>query len=381
MIDTPGFDDTSRSDAEIFNEIAFFLARIYERGHRLSGIIYLHRITDPRVSGSALKNLEVFKRLCGHQAFSLIRLVTTRWNDVRDKAEFWEQAEQREIQLSQDDRFWADLIRKGSQVVRHDGTEASARAIVAEIVNRGHREVLNVQSEMVDMNLALEKTTAGMFLSQEYDRLQQKYEAELGELQEEKLRAISERDMDGAKALEDQEKEFSARKEQGHADQKQLQMSFEKLKEVKIPELKRRVQAQAVEGTENSQNIDLQVLQANVEQLQEDKERDAREREREKREQKRKERELQAEIARLRQEQEFSRAPPERRSTREQVIAELESPHHRASQQHHTRSQKETKQQHLMKKSLRIPEPITIQAVSFRNDPMKWFWNNVVFGA
>lgn len=72
LIDTPGFDDTETSDADVFQEIATFLARCFETGIRLSGVIYLHRITDPRMSGSAMKNLELFKLLCGKDAFPIV---------------------------------------------------------------------------------------------------------------------------------------------------------------------------------------------------------------------------------------------------------------------------------------------------------------------
>ncbi|KAJ1334959.1 hypothetical protein MN608_01691 [Microdochium nivale] len=64
LIDTPGFDDmlpgSTRSDTEELKDIAFFLAQTYGRAIRLAGIIYLHRITDMRISGSALKNLAMF---------------------------------------------------------------------------------------------------------------------------------------------------------------------------------------------------------------------------------------------------------------------------------------------------------------------------------
>ncbi len=49
IIDTPGFDDTERSDTEILTEISRLLALQYEIGMKLKGVIFLHRITDVRI--------------------------------------------------------------------------------------------------------------------------------------------------------------------------------------------------------------------------------------------------------------------------------------------------------------------------------------------
>lgn len=41
------------------------------------GIIYTHRITDNRMSGSVCKNLDMFSRLCGDGTAERVRLMTT----------------------------------------------------------------------------------------------------------------------------------------------------------------------------------------------------------------------------------------------------------------------------------------------------------------
>jgi hypothetical protein len=51
LIDTPGFDDTNRSDTEVLKEIARWLVASYKGKILLNGIIYLHRITDIRMQG------------------------------------------------------------------------------------------------------------------------------------------------------------------------------------------------------------------------------------------------------------------------------------------------------------------------------------------
>jgi len=57
LIDTPGFDDSERSDTEILTEISKLLAAQYKLGVNLKGVIYLHRITDNRYQGSSVRTL------------------------------------------------------------------------------------------------------------------------------------------------------------------------------------------------------------------------------------------------------------------------------------------------------------------------------------
>lgn len=56
LVDTPGFDDTNRSDTDVLTEIANWMGSTYRHGMLLSGILYLHRITDKKITGSSMKN-------------------------------------------------------------------------------------------------------------------------------------------------------------------------------------------------------------------------------------------------------------------------------------------------------------------------------------
>lgn len=63
LVDTPGFDDTNLSNTDVLREIATWLTGSCNNEVKLNGILYLHRITDPRMGGSAKKNLFMFKKL------------------------------------------------------------------------------------------------------------------------------------------------------------------------------------------------------------------------------------------------------------------------------------------------------------------------------
>lgn len=49
LIDTPGFDDTNRSDIETLRSISHYLSISYANRVSISGILYLHRVSDVRL--------------------------------------------------------------------------------------------------------------------------------------------------------------------------------------------------------------------------------------------------------------------------------------------------------------------------------------------
>ncbi|KAJ3555718.1 hypothetical protein NP233_g12142 [Leucocoprinus birnbaumii] len=154
FVDTPGFDPTSHENLEVLNDIARWLAQKYQGGVKLSGVIYTHRITDNRVSNSALTTLDLFQKICGADAFPNIRLVTTHWDDVRgDTHEY----EKRETELC--NVFWSPLIERGSKTLRFHNNTTSAWDIIDTLPL--DQRTLQIQQEMVDQNLSLEETTAG----------------------------------------------------------------------------------------------------------------------------------------------------------------------------------------------------------------------------
>src|SRR5262245_53143547 len=82
LVDTPGFDDTNRADAEVFETLAKWLKETFIAGTLLTGIIYLHRITDVRMTNASVRNLTLFRKLCGEDNLSNVILVTNRWEMI-----------------------------------------------------------------------------------------------------------------------------------------------------------------------------------------------------------------------------------------------------------------------------------------------------------
>ncbi|EKM78785.1 hypothetical protein AGABI1DRAFT_15253, partial [Agaricus bisporus var. burnettii JB137-S8] len=122
--DTPGFDDDTRSDTEILTEVADWLKQTYQAGVKLSGILFLHRITDNRMTNTLVRNLDMFENLCGNGAFSNVRFVTTHWDQLKDN----NQGIKNEGELCK--KYFNTFLCGGSQVHRFQSSFASAWQII-----------------------------------------------------------------------------------------------------------------------------------------------------------------------------------------------------------------------------------------------------------
>jgi len=163
IVDTPGFDDSKRSDADILAEISQFLTAQYIWGEfELRGIIYLHRITDPKMTGSAGRYFRMFQDLCGEEAFKNVILVTTMWDQLKDESVGY----RRDQELR--NNFWNLMEEKGSQITTFDGSHEQAEGLVLQLLGKPPI-TLQLQRELVDDDQVLENTSAGRLVAAHLD--------------------------------------------------------------------------------------------------------------------------------------------------------------------------------------------------------------------
>ncbi|KAK4159912.1 P-loop containing nucleoside triphosphate hydrolase protein [Cladorrhinum sp. PSN259] len=168
VVDTPGFDDTDRSDAEVLDDITRFLAAQYESGVKLRGIIFLHRITDVRMQGSALTHFHIFEELCGEEALGNVILLTTRW----DELDHIDTGRRRQQELR--DEYWDSMIEHGSYVRKfHPASPDLAEALILRLLRR-QDVVLQVQKDVMVQGKPLEATSVGRFV---VERLEKRLES------------------------------------------------------------------------------------------------------------------------------------------------------------------------------------------------------------
>src|SRR4051812_36256118 len=162
LVDTPGFDDSDRSDVDVLRELATWLKTAYEVNIKLDGIIYLHRVTDVRMQGSAARNLRMFKFLCGDNALRKVILATTRWEEVQKKVGI-----QREQELKTTSAYWGSMITLGSRVERHYNNRESAMKLIDSYLPGSDTMSLEIQNEMVLEKAELPQTKAGKSLNED----------------------------------------------------------------------------------------------------------------------------------------------------------------------------------------------------------------------
>ena len=157
LLDTPGFNDTTRSDGETLQELAYWLAAASESGIHLSGIVFLHRITDVRFQGSAKRALEVVKAMCGIDAFCGLIVATTMWDKVAGSDMGIARHRQKQLYAKVREDVVAHPIRLCAlSAARHD-----THRIIEQFLNDNRRLKLAIQEELVVKNSSLHETTAG----------------------------------------------------------------------------------------------------------------------------------------------------------------------------------------------------------------------------
>ena len=167
LIDTPGFDDTNRSDTDVLKDVAFYLSKVYQKDIKLAGIIYLHRITDMRMSGSSLRNLNMFKKLCGDDSYKHVVLATTMWGNLNGPGLSYDKGVKREQDLLKTKEWWGLMHSRGSKVYQYTDNKESAMSIISYLIELRTKVVLDIQREMVDERKTLEDTSAGQEIERE----------------------------------------------------------------------------------------------------------------------------------------------------------------------------------------------------------------------
>ena len=201
----------------MLTEIAEWLTDTYRRDVKLSGIIYLHRITDLRMTGSAKENYLRFQRLCGPEALRKVILATSMWEGVDPAV-----GEARERELAETEEFWGYMLRHRSQMHRHYNTAESVRRLIGVFAGSATPEPisLRLQEEIVDQGMSLIETQVGRGWEQALDKEREKYRKEL-----EDIRAAMKEQM--SKELKELEEHMQKKLDKSEKDRDALASAME----------------------------------------------------------------------------------------------------------------------------------------------------------
>ena len=142
----------------------------------LTGIIYVHRISDVRFTGTAAKSFKTLLAMCGDRALRNVVIVTNMWGKVTPEV-----GDARKEELA--NSFFKRALDNGAKFIAHDDTVESTHNIIRTILDN-QQVTLRIQKEIVHQGKMIEETAAGKELRRELDERVKKHLEQLQELQE-----------------------------------------------------------------------------------------------------------------------------------------------------------------------------------------------------
>lgn len=200
VVDCPGFDDTYLSETEILKSLAGFLTVAYSQNFKITGLLYMHKITDTRVGGASFRHMNMFKELCGTDSLKNVVYVMNMWSQPPTEDEIL-----REDELRNSDEFFGAPLAEGAQMARHHNTQESAHDIIRKLLPRSPT-VPQISKQLVDEGLTLEETSAGVALGHGLEDEIRKLNEEIRRLREDHDKATRENNERFKKTLEAQER-------------------------------------------------------------------------------------------------------------------------------------------------------------------------------
>ena len=149
------------------------MAKSYENGTLLTGILFLQPVSQVRLQGSEKKRTRLFKTIMGENAYQRVVIATTMWNQLSE-AEATVRQNQRKIRAD----VWGDMVSRGTRVVRHDDNAESATSIVQFLAQFKTAVTLQIQMEPLASGGRVARTSAGRQLDEDLG-------AEIAKLREE----------------------------------------------------------------------------------------------------------------------------------------------------------------------------------------------------
>ncbi|KAF3938291.1 hypothetical protein ABW19_dt0207651 [Dactylella cylindrospora] len=237
LLDTPGFDDSFMSDFEILEGLTSELARIYKAERPINGVIYVHNISKKKMGGTSHQSLRTFQKLVGDRSLESVVLVTTHWPTFFKGEQIKREEELRKT-------FWASMLARGSNIMRHDGSKKSALKIVGDILKK-KPVVMKIVDEMVNKKLKFADTEAGSLVAEGLHVLEGKLDVNMAALNDEisELKEEQKRILETAAAEKERlEKEMMSSTEQQKAEIAKLLEELKKKSEGQMEKLNQQLE-------------------------------------------------------------------------------------------------------------------------------------------
>ena len=149
------------------------------------------------MAGTPLKNLQVFRKLCGKDALDKVYLTTTMWDEIESSV-----GERRLDELKT--VYWKAMINQGAQIACCRSDDGSPKRLFRQILaQETPRKALLIQDEMAEQRMELKQTATGQQLYSQLEALVGKQMDVLRRIDKERKGAAN------AELLEDLQTEYS----------------------------------------------------------------------------------------------------------------------------------------------------------------------------
>ena len=191
----------------------------YEQNKTLAGILYFHRISDFKMTGISMKNLRMFRKLCGDNALRNVVIVTNMWGEVNPEV-----GKRRETELR--GNFFKPLLDMGARMIRHENTLPSAERIIRLILGN-HPLPLRIQEELVKEKKIISETGAGEELNRAIKAQIDKHQEEMRMFRDEMTQAMKDKDEEVKRRLDVEMKGLEKKVESLQKDRDKLSSDHE----------------------------------------------------------------------------------------------------------------------------------------------------------
>jgi hypothetical protein len=245
----------------------------YERGGKLAGVLYFHRISDFKMTGLSRRNFNMFRKLCGDSTLKNVVIVTNMWGEVDPQT-----GDEREAELKGENIFFKPVLEQDAKMARHENTVPSAESIIRLILDN-HPLPLRIQEELVDQHMDISETGAGEELNREINAKIRRIQEDVHSIKEEMEQARKDKDEQARRELEIEIKMLQREIERFQNDTRRLESDYKKEKErleVRLEQMESearqeadRMRAQYQQQTEEKERLEARFEQTESEARQE----------------------------------------------------------------------------------------------------------------
>ena len=213
ILDSPGFDDSERSDAVILQMIASWMTYLYKSGKALVGIIYVQDMLSVRVGRSSRMSMKMFQEMCGVGCLRNVILLLNKCALVPAEV-----VRSREKEYRED--FWSFMIANGSSVEKFEKDTNALQIVLSMCYNKPI--VTNLALELVELGINLSETSAGKVVCENIEDTRKETQNEMSRTKNELQDAIRNGKQETQRTLEKERRDYDTHLNRLATEQRQF---------------------------------------------------------------------------------------------------------------------------------------------------------------